>query len=175
MNPEHHCRRYQFHRNYNPDSGQWLYRRSHAVVQHGDPGGDSCAQCTFSPVPVSITTSGGAPTATITIITAGTNTTAQLRSPRIFDALWMLVPGLALAGLGSAESRRRKLLGFLVLTMLAAGILLIPACGSSTNAITIPGTTGVTPKNAYTFTVTGADENGLTPSNTAPTVTVTVN
>jgi len=130
-------------------------------------------QCSFNPVPVKITTSSGAPTAIITIITAGPTT--ALRSPRIFYALWLLVPGLALAGVGSAAGRNRKVLGGMSLLTLVAGILLIPACGGSpTNSTTIPGTTGVTPKNTYTFTLTGVDQNGLAPSNTSPTVNLTV-
>jgi hypothetical protein len=130
-------------------------------------------QCSFSPPSVAIMTSSGAPTAAITINTAGPAT--QLRSPRIFYALWFLLPGLALAGLGSTRDRGRKLLGWLLLMTLAAGVLLLPACGNSTPTQTTTGVNnGTTPNNTYTFTVTGADANGLAPSNTLPTVTLTV-
>jgi hypothetical protein len=132
-------------------------------------------QCSFSPTPVLI--SSGATTAMITVTTAGPNsTTTQLGRPRIFFAAWLLIPSVLLAGLGSAGARRRKLLGGLLLLTLAASLLLIPACGGSTTTnppTSVGGITGTTPNNTYTFTVTGADENGLVPS-TPPTVSLTV-
>jgi ABC-type glycerol-3-phosphate transport system substrate-binding protein len=64
-----------------------------------------------------------------------------------------------------------------ILFLLAiASILLLPACGSSTPTNSPTGAT--TPKNTYTFTLTGTDENGATPSNATTaeaTVSVTVN
>jgi hypothetical protein len=56
--------------------------------------------------------------------------------------------------------------------LLAGGVVLMPACGSSSTSV---GT--VTPKQTYTFTLTGADENGAAPSNTTTneaTVSITV-
>jgi hypothetical protein len=135
-------------------------------------------QCSFSPATVSVVTSSASQTSAITITTSGP--AAQLRSPRIFYAVWFLLPGVALAGLGSAGGRRKKLLGWLLLLTLAAVILLIPACGGSptttTTTTSIGGISGTTPNNTYTFTLSGADENGLAPSNitTAPTVSLTV-
>ncbi len=135
-------------------------------------------QCSFSstpggpPTPVSVTSSAPV-TSIITITTAGPVTTTQLRPSRIFYALWFLVPGLALAGVGSAGGRSRKWLGWLLLMTLVAGILLIPAC-SGTTPTTSPTGTGTTPKNTYTFTLSGVDANGLGQSNTSPTITLTV-
>lgn len=125
--------------------------------------------------PISVNSS--APSrAILTITTAGPNT--FLRLPRSVYALWLFVPGLMLAGARSAKNRRKKLrlMGWLVL-MTFAFTLFLPACGSQTNnpapSVTPLGS-GTTPNNTYTFTITGADANGLTPSNTAPTVTLTV-
>lgn len=132
-------------------------------------------QCSFSPATVSIMTSSTAPTATITINTAGP--VPQLLRSGTLPALWLLLPGLALAGLGSAKGRGKKMWGWLLLMALAAGVLLMPACGNSTPSQTTSGVNnGTTPNNTYIFTLTGADANGLAPSNTSPTmVSLTVN
>ncbi|MGA8762509.1 MAG: hypothetical protein WB562_06430 [Candidatus Sulfotelmatobacter sp.] len=132
-------------------------------------------QCSFNPATVSILTSSAAQPSTLTITTAGLAT--QLRSRRIFYAMWLLLPGLMLAGLGSVRGNGRKVLGCLLLMTIAAGILLIPACGGagSTQTTTVGTGSGTTPNNTYTFTLTGADANGLGPSNTSPTVSLTVN
>jgi hypothetical protein len=72
----------------------------------------------------------------------------------------------------------------LLLLAVGAGLLLMPACGSNNNTNNPSGQT--TPKNTYSFTLTGADENGAAPGNTttctpgvtctaAATVTLTVN
>jgi hypothetical protein len=144
--------------------------------------------CSFTPTngtapgPVQVT-AGVPATATLTITTLGPIPTTQLRTPRIFYALWLLVPGLALLGAGRSGNRRRRLLGLLLLTAIASGLLLTPACGSTNNTNNPNGET--TPNNTYTFTLTGADENGNGPGNTitctpgvicgAATVTLTVN
>jgi len=135
--------------------------------------------CTFQatngtgPVPVT----GGTPaTATLTITTFGPVPLTLLRTPRIFYALWLLIPGLALAGAAGAGRRRKTLVALFFLLSLGSGVLFIPACGSSTVTNSPTGLT--TPKNTYVFTLTGADENGAAPSNTstaAATVSITVN
>ena len=120
-------------------------------------------------------TGGTAATATLTIITFGPLPTTKVRSPRIFYALWLAIPGLALAGAGARRSRRRKLMGLLLLTAVASGLLLMPACGSGNTTNNPTGQN--TPTNTYTFTLTGADQNGVAPSNTstsAATVTLAV-
>jgi hypothetical protein len=55
-----------------------------------------------------------------------------------------------------------------------ASVLLMPACATN-NSNT--GLNGSTPKNTYVFTLTGADTQGVAPSNeaTPPTVSLTVN
>jgi hypothetical protein len=65
-----------------------------------------------------------------------------------------------------------------LLIAIAGGVLLMPACGATN--LTSNTTTAVngkeTPKNNYTFTLTGVDETGASPSATIPTtVTLDVN
>jgi hypothetical protein len=101
----------------------------------------------------------------------------MLRRSSIFYALWLPVPGLALIGFGfgSRGSRRKKLLGFLLLWIVLASLIILPACGSSGSGGGGGGGGSGTPAGTYTITITGKDANGLTQSNTAPTVSVTVN
>lgn len=136
--------------------------------------------CAFNPPTVAVT-NGTAPTSVLTVSTYGTTGTPSSKTvaPRIFYAFGLALPGLALLGAGTNGARRKKLLGVLLLMMLAGGLLFLPACGSSNNNLNNP--TGLTtPKNTYTFTLTGVDENGVTPSNSTSTtnqatVSLTVN
>jgi len=143
--------------------------------------------CSFTPTnsttPGPVPVISGPATATLTITTLGPVPITRLRTPRIFYALWLLVPGLALMGAGRFGNHRKKLVGLLLLMTLATSVLLMPACGSTNNTNNPNGET--TPNNTYTFTLTGADENGAGPGNTltctpgvacgAATVTLTVN
>jgi hypothetical protein len=92
------------------------------------------------------------------------------------NSLWLAFPGLALIALALATSgrSRRKLCLLSLLLVSAASLLLMPACATN-NSNT--GLNGSTPKNTYVFTLTGADTNGVAPSNEAspPTVSLTVN
>jgi hypothetical protein len=145
--------------------------------------------CTFTPTnatapgPVQVL-QGQPSTATLTITTLGPlPTTARLQTPRLFYALWLLLPALSLVGIGGTRNRRRNLMGMLSLIALASGILLMPACNGANNTNNPTGVT--TPNNTYTFTLSGADENGAAPSNgttcttgttcDAATVTLAVN
>jgi len=91
----------------------------------------------------------------------------------MFYAMILPVFGITLlgTGLGSAGSRRRKLFGFLMLGMVLAGFLLMPACGGSSSTGG-GGNTG-TPAGTYTITVTG-NGGGATVSG-SPALTLTVN
>jgi hypothetical protein len=92
----------------------------------------------------------------------------------------MPIPAIALIGacFRPRSNRRRKLLGFCLLSIALSGLLAIPACGGSGSSGTGGGggggSTG-TPAGTYTVTITATDANSLAPSNTAPTVTITVN
>jgi hypothetical protein len=145
--------------------------------------------CTFTPTnatapgPVQVL-QGQPSTATLTITTLGPlPTTARLRTPRVFYALLLLLPALSLVGIGGTRNRRKNLMGMLLLMAVASGVLLMPACNSTNNTNNPTGVT--TPNNTYTFTLSGADENGAAPSNgttcttgttcDAATVTLAVN
>jgi hypothetical protein len=74
--------------------------------------------------------------------------------PGLLYALWLPVAGLALAGIGSRERKRRKrLLGCLFFALLFAGGFFQTSCGgaSSDRHSGNPGT----PRGQYTITVTG--------------------
>ncbi len=125
--------------------------------------------CSFKPATVSVT-SGVPPTSTMTITTFGTLTT-KLYRPHMFYALWLAIPALAFVGLGGASKRGTRLMGMFLLVAIANGLLLLPACSSSTT--NKAAANQITPVNTYTFTLTGADANGAAPSSTT-TATVTL-
>ena len=137
--------------------------------------------CSFKPATVDVNGSG-TPTSVLTVSTFGlTQNQTKRTRPRIFYALWLAIPGLVLAGIGASGGRRRKLLGLLLLMVVASGLLLLPSCGSSKTPTTSNNANNlVTPKNTYTVTLTGVDQNGVSPSNitstsAAATVSLTVN
>lgn len=120
-------------------------------------------------------------TATINITTYPVPTASLGRSGG-FSALWLPLPLLALAGLGAAAGgkRSRKAWGVFAMFVLGGALLLLPGCGGNSTPVS-PATTSVTPKNTYTFTLSGVDAAGNVSSNTgtgttnsAPTVTLTV-
>lgn len=127
--------------------------------------------CSF-PSPVSVS-GNGTQTGTLTISTTGTTTTGAISHLRFFYAFLLPWPGLALVAVGCG---RKKLLAVLAPCLLALGLLLLPACGTSKNTSSTTTTpNGVTPKNTYTLTITGTDTNSLAPSNGPQTVSLTVN
>jgi len=128
--------------------------------------------CAFNPASVAITTSA-AQTSTLTISTTGPHAAASYRR-NIFYGLWLPLAGLALIalGFGKAGKRRNRLLGLSLLCAMAAGLVLLPACNTTSSSGT--STTG-TPKNGYTFTISATDTHALAPSNGTQTVSLTVN
>jgi hypothetical protein len=139
--------------------------------------------CSFNPSTVTVTAEGPN-TSQLTISTSGpVVTTGSVIPPRSFSAhfwaLWLPLPMLALAGLGAAAGgkRSRKAWGLLALFVLSGTLLLMPACSNATTSTSTPN--GVTPNNAYSFTISGVDANGNVSSNsgtgsTNPTVSLTV-
>jgi hypothetical protein len=129
--------------------------------------------CSFDHPTVNVTP-GTPPTATLTITTFGTsgpNPVAKKRpSLRPFYALWLGVPALMLIGLGASGGRGRRVLGIFILVAIAGGLLLVPACGSSSRNTAV---NQITPTNTYTFTLGGADAHGVGPSST-PAATVSL-
>jgi len=131
--------------------------------------------CSFSPgSSVNLSANG---TATATLNVATTAASAMLEHPVLPSGLYyaMLLPvgGITLlgAGLGSSARYRRKLLGFLILGLVLAGLLLLlPACSSSSSKTT--GNPG-TPAGTYSITVTGTS--GSATVTGTPALTLTVN
>jgi hypothetical protein len=137
------------------------------------------ATSTTQPQPFVQVGDGTAATAILTVSTYGqVQNNARVSMPRIFYALWLAVPGLALVGAGAGGKHRRRLLALFFLMAMASGLLLVPSCGGGSNT-TINNNNGlITPKNTYTITVTGVDQNGTGPSNTSTdqaTVSLIVN
>lgn len=132
----------------------------------------ACSASSFSTNPVTPTSAGA--TSTLTITTTGA-AAAMHRSSGIFYAMWLPVVGLSLIGMrfSTANTRRRKLLGFLLLGIVMAALFFLPACGgSSSSGGGGGGCSGCTPAGSYTVTITGTDANSLTHS---AQVTLTVN
>src|SRR5271169_256553 len=124
--------------------------------------------CSFAYAPGAngVRVNGVPATATINITTYPIPTASLGRSSG-FSALWLPLPLLALAVLGAAAGgkRSRKAWGVLAMFVLGGALLLLPGCGSSTPVSPNP-TTSVTPKNTYTFTISGVDAAGNVSSNT---------
>ena len=131
--------------------------------------------CSITPKSV---TPGGAPVqATMTITTTGP--TAALMAPRNghsllpLYAIWLPLPGIALAGIG-VGSRRRKLGMGMVLFLVFAFTLLLFGCGgggSSSGGGGGGGGTGGTAAGSYTITV-NASSPGVNTKTTTVTLTV---
>jgi hypothetical protein len=140
--------------------------------------------CSFSPTvgsggqPIEVSATG--PTqVTLTISTLGNAQLGRNPTPREkFYALWLLLPMFAFVGIGAASSKRsRKTWVLLGLVLLAASLVLTLGCGNTTTGNTAPRTSINTPKNSYTFTLVGVDNNGIISTNSgtgAPSVTLTV-
>ena len=125
--------------------------------------------CSASPATVNL--QGSSPgTATLSIgTTARPITTGSMSSgSKHFYAVWLVLPGFALLGVGlGGDCRRRRIVGVLLLCVVGALLLFQPACSSSSNA---PLTSG-TPAGTYSITVTassGLDSKSQTIQLTVP-------
>lgn len=131
--------------------------------------------CTFNPPTVTVSSGGPAQTTTLTITTLGPVpvVTEVFHLPRLFYAMFLVFPGIAIIGATAGRKRRARFLAFFLLLTVAGSLLLLPACGGTTKN----NPTGLTtPKNTYTFTLTATDNNGNGPANSTnpPTVMLTV-
>jgi hypothetical protein len=111
---------------------------------------------TFSPNPQTPASPGA--TSTLTISTTA-NHAANFVPRSFFYSLWLPIAGISLAGVSfsSTRSRRKKLLGLIMLGMVMTTLLLLPACGGGGGGgcVSNCGGSGGTPAGAYTVTVTG--------------------
>ena len=124
-----------------------VYAASITVSCSGLPAASTC-----SPKTVSLLNASGASVGISVTTTARpvTTPTASLFTRR-FYALWLMIPGMALVGVGG-NRRRRRICGFLMLCALFTLVLLIPACSSSKTTTPAAGT----PAGNYTLTITAA-------------------
>ncbi|HUA14333.1 MAG TPA: protease pro-enzyme activation domain-containing protein [Verrucomicrobiae bacterium] len=130
--------------------------------------------CSFGNTsPVTVTSSGGSATLTFTTVGA---TGMQLRPSIMFYAFSLPIPGLAIiaVGFGPGASRRKRLMGLLLLGLLLTSLIFAPGCGGGNGNPGGGGTPG-TPAGNYTLTITGKDASGTTQTGNAATVTISVN
>jgi hypothetical protein len=118
------------------------------------------ASCNFASS--SLTLNGPQSTAlNLTTTPQPITTIASASRGRPLYALWLMVPGMALLGLGAGGKRlRHRWLALLALSLFFALVLLQPACYTANN--TPPAVTG-TPTGTYSLTVT-ATSGSLTQS-----------
>ncbi|HVI09726.1 MAG TPA: hypothetical protein VND65_15665 [Candidatus Binatia bacterium] len=114
----------------------------------------------------SIAVGGGVPsTVGMTITAYGPSPSTRNGTPRIYYALWLVLPALTLAGFGAGMGGKKWPALFLLLG-LGVGVLFLPACNNSSYQTTNNSPQGLsTPKNTYTFALSAADQNGAQPSN----------
>jgi hypothetical protein len=111
--------------------------------------------CLLNPTSVTPSVNGTA-TSNLTISTTGP--TASLASPSdrgLFSALWLPVPGLVVLGIWAVSegSRKRGLIGLLLVTPLLATLMLQNACSGGGSSSPTTRSSG-TPRGTYTITVT---------------------
>lgn len=120
----------------------------------------------------SVTLSGVSPVSSqlnITTTARPVNTvpTASLKRLRQFYAFWMLLPGMAVVGIGWKSGRRRKIAVVLAGCVLFGLTLLQPACGGTTTPTPVSGT----PTGTYSLVATatsGSDTKNITFTLTVP-------
>jgi hypothetical protein len=138
-----------------------------SITVNGSAATTAPPTCSFNPT--SITNGSG--TSTLTVSTIATS--ALLHPPAMhrssfFYALWLPICGLALIGAGfSPGSRKKKLLGMLLLGLMLSGLIFPAGCGGG-GSQGGDGGSGGTPAGTYTITVKG------TVSSTMSTTTLTL-
>jgi len=93
----------------------------------------------------------------------------------LFYAMFLPIGGMAFLGAGlGGDSRKKRLLGLLLVCLVISGLVFMVACGggSSTSTGTGGGSAG-TPAGKYTITVKGT-ATGVTEGGTPPSLTLTV-
>jgi hypothetical protein len=134
-----------------------------AVTGGGSPA-PACSATSFTPDSVTPTTTGA--TSALAITTTGASG-AMFFPRKVFYAMWLPIAGMSVVGMGFStnRSRRKKVLGFLMITMVMAALFIMPACGgSSGGGGGGGGCAGCTPAGSYTVTITGTDASATTGS-----------
>jgi hypothetical protein len=126
-----------------------VYSSSITISCSGLP---AASNCTPSTSPVSLTSTSGS-SVTLSVHTTPRPVITPVASifTRRFYAIWLIVPGIALVGVGG-NRRRRRIFGILMLCTLFGLLLLVPACSSTKTQPPVSGT----PAGNYTITVTSA-------------------
>jgi uncharacterized repeat protein (TIGR01451 family) len=140
-----------------------VYASNISLACTGVPTG---AQCNFTNNPVTLLAPGSS-TLNITTTARPVVTPAASLLIRHFYAIWLMVPGLTVLGVGIGSDRRRRIAGMLVVCILFTLLLLVPACSKTTTQAPVSGT----PPGNYTITVTatsGSDTKSQTVTLTVP-------
>jgi hypothetical protein len=122
---------------------------------------------------------GGAGTSTLTVNTTGSAQASNRGANSLLYGMWLPVVGLSLVGLrySTDGSRRKKILGVLLLGIMMTALFLLPACSSSNGGGGGGGgCSACTPGGTYTVTVTGTDSSNANLTHAVtPALTLTVN
>jgi hypothetical protein len=121
-----------------------VYATSISLACTGLP---TASQCNFTSNPVTLEGQGSS-TLNITTTARPVVTPVAGLWTRHFYAIWLMVPGLALLGVGG--QRRRRIMGILFFCIVFALLLLLPACSNKSTQAPVSGT----PPGNYTITVT---------------------
>lgn len=126
--------------------------------------------CNFS----SASVAGGSGTSTLTVTTvAAVASLRPMRERTTFYAMLLPLGGLTLLGAG-LTSRRRKLLGLLLLCLTLSGLIFMLACGGGSSGGGGGGGGGTPGTTAGTYTVTVTGTSGTITQTVTPALTVTV-
>ena len=115
-------------------------------------GGTPAPACSFSAL------SGG-----ISTLTVSTTANSAANPAGTFALLLLPIGGMTLLGAGFS-SRRKMLVGILLICMLIAGFVFITSCGGGSSHTHVPS--GGTPAGTYTITVSGAATGATTQTQT---------
>ncbi len=135
--------------------------------------------CTITPVvnlrpTCKFSSIGSGGKSTLTVNTTGPSSSlAPFGHSGLIYAAFLPIGGMAFLGAGfGAKSRKKKLLGFLLLCIVLSGLVFLMACGSG-GGQTGGGGGGGTPVGNYTITVTGTAA-GFNQGGTAPQLSLNV-
>jgi len=109
----------------------------------------SATTCNFTSSSVTLTQSGAS--STLNVVTTARPVTSANIFVQHYYAFWLVVPGIALMGMGR-DRRRRRIAGILMMCALFSLLMFVPACSSSKTQVPPSGTQA----GNYSITVTAA-------------------